>query len=375
MVLFVLFAFIYIYQIQGYVLAEAQYVFSDGVTTYSRLWGAIIITALLAALQVVVSRFARLTGRWYALTYAPSFVALTMLTSLYRPTIEHFSFGRWLWVLPVFIVVYLLVIRVMRRWLTDYIERGDYSAGRYLWPNFLIMLLMMLACGANAPANDVYLYEMKAEHYLLHDDYEAAARVGQKSLQTSPRLNQMRMYALAQQGLLGEHLFDYPQPYADRSLIILDDTVTHYARFTSKNIQEALGAWANTSVTSADQYLELLRKNPSTASNPLLHQYLLCGKLLQGDVRSFCTMLRHYHNTSTPQAVNDLPRAYREALLLQARNISRDSLNAFADTATLARYEAYCQLRDSEPDSLHRANRLHRQYGNTLWWYLDYMID
>ena len=99
--------------------------------------------------------------------------------------------------------------------------------------------------------------------------------MGEESLVTSPRLNELRMYALAQQGLLGERLFDYPQPYGEKSLMQMDDTMTSLHRFTCKDIQEALGAWANSSVTTFQQYIDLLKQNPSTRHNPMLADYVL----------------------------------------------------------------------------------------------------
>ena len=61
-VLFALFSFLYLFCLQCDVLAEAQYVFSGGVTSYSRLWGALIITAILLAVQGVVAKYTQLTG-------------------------------------------------------------------------------------------------------------------------------------------------------------------------------------------------------------------------------------------------------------------------------------------------------------------------
>ena len=373
--LFALFSFFYLYTIQGYVLAAAQYVFSGGVTTYSRFIGALIITAILMLVQHIVSKLPYLSGRWYAFTYAPSFVLLAMLTSLSRDSIQHFTFGSWLWVVPVFVVLYWVFLLLMRRMPDTSIAQGDYTTGRYLWTNFATLLVMMLICGNNAPARDVYLYELKAEQLLVEGDYEGASRVGEKSLDVSPRLNELRMYAIARQGLLGEKLFDYPQPFAEHSLILFDDTITRFSRFTSKDIQESLGAWANSSVNNVDQYLDLLRKNPATKDNALLGDYVLSSKLLQGDIRGFNMLVRKYHpELSNPSAVTTMPRAYREALLLQARAISNDSLAAFADTLMLANYREYVKTRDEETDSLVRANRLRRLFGNTLWWHLDYML-
>ena len=370
-VLFALFSFIYLFCIQNDVLAEAQYVFSSGLTSYSRFWGALIITVFLVVIQFYVAKASKLVGRWYALTFFPSFLVLAFLTSLNRAVIEDFTFGQWIWALPLLIVLFILLLYIKRRLPGESINEGDYHLSRYLWPNYAILVLMMIICGANASADDVYMYELKAERLLLEDDFEGASRVGEKSLNTSPRLNEMRMYALARQGLLGEKLFDYPQPYAEQSLMMMEDTVTRLHRFTCKDIQKSLGAWANTSVTTFDHYISLLKKNPSTRYNPLLADYLLCGKLLQKDLRGFTQTIKHYYNLSSPADVQDLPKAYREALLLQAKAIGQDSLNAFVDTLMLTEYKDYCAILESDDSELIRKNKLRRSYGNTLWWYLD----
>ena len=370
-VLFALFSFLYLFCLQCDVLAEAQYVFSGGVTSYSRLWGALIITAILLAVQGVVAKYTQLTGRWYALTFFPSFLLLTLLTSLNRVVIADFSLHQWAWAFPLLIVVFLVTLYLSRKMPGESINEGDYHLSRYLWPNFLTMFLMMVLCGANASADDVYMYELKAESLLLEKDYEGASRVGEESLVTSPRLNELRMYALAQQGLLGERLFDYPQPYGEKSLMQMDDTMTSLHRFTCKDIQEALGAWANSSVTTFQQYIDLLKQNPSTRHNPMLADYVLCGHLLRNDMHGFMRDIRKYYDISTPGKVTELPKAYREALLLQAKAIGRDSLSAFADTSMLAAYRDYAEIKSSEEKEIVRNNRLRRNYGNTFWWYVE----
>ena len=370
-ILFVVFCFVYLYCLQCDVLAEAQYVYSSGVTTYSRFWGALIITASLLCVQFMVSRATRLRGRWYALTFFPSFVLLAFVTSLNRAVITDFSLGQWIWALPLLAGVYLVFLYVHSKLPGESVSRGDYSLSRYLWPNFVVLFIMMVLCGGNASANDVFMYELKAERLLLQHDYEAASRVGEKSLVTSSRLNELRMYALAQQGLLGEKLFDYPQPYEDQSLLMMDDTVSRLYRFTAKDIQQALGAWANPSVTTFSQYIALLRQNPTTRHNPMLADYTLCGHLLRKDLRGFLRDVRKYYDLSTPDKVTALPKVYREAMLLQAKAIGQDSLNAFADTLMLSHYRDFCTIRDADDNPVVCTNRLRRAYGNTLWFYLE----
>ena len=99
--------------------------------------------------------------------------------------------------LPLLIVLFILLFYIKRRLPGESIDDGDYHLSRYLWPNYAVMFLMMLVCGANASADDVFMYELKAERLLLEDNFEGASRVGEKSMNTSPRLNEMRMYALA----------------------------------------------------------------------------------------------------------------------------------------------------------------------------------
>lgn len=369
--LFALFCFCYLYCLQNDVLAEAQYVFSNGQTHYSRFFGAVIITFSLMCVQYLVERVAHLSGGWYAVTYMPSFVLLMMLTSLGQQTIEDFTFGSWLWILPLFIVLYVLLLRIKTKILGESIVDGDYTMSRYLWPNMLTLFLMMFVCGINAPATDVYMYELKAERLILDGEYKAASEVAQKSIPVSCRLNELRMYALAKEGQLGEKLFDYPQPYGEKSLLMLDDTVTRLHRFTSKNIQESLGAWANDAVKSLDSYLNLLRKHESTRHNPLLPEYVLCSKLLSKDMKGFYKSVKVYYNLSDPSNVMNLPKAYRQAMLLQAKSIGRDSLQSFADTLMLSEYRGYRELQASDTTQSVKEGLLRRYYGNTLWWYLD----
>lgn len=370
-VLFALFSFLYLFCIQRDVLDEAQYVFSGGVTSYSRFWGALIITMFLLAVQYWVAKVSRLSGRWYALTFFPSFLTLALLTSLNRDVIENFSLHQWVWAFPLLIVVYVLVVYIKRRLSGESINDGDYHLSRYLWPNFATLFVMMVWCGGNASADDVYMYELRAEQLLLEKNYKAASRVGENAQVTSMRLNELRMFALAQEGILGEKLFEYPQPYAEHSLMMMNDTLTSLHRFTCKDIQEALGAWANPSVTTFQQYVDLLKQNPATCHNPMLSDYILCGYLLQKDLHGFTRAIKKYYDLSCSSNVMLLPKAYREAMLLQAKAFGRDSLNSFADTVMLAAYRNYQQIYHTNEKETIRYNRLRRNYGNTLWWYID----
>ena len=81
-VIFFVFSFVFLYFIHGDLLAEAQYVYSNGLTTYSILFGAIILTVVLLIINRVMNilfhyplvlfiRALRLFIDWWHLLHTP----------------------------------------------------------------------------------------------------------------------------------------------------------------------------------------------------------------------------------------------------------------------------------------------------------------
>ena len=368
--LFALFGFTYLFYLQGDLLSEAQYVFSGGVTTYYRGAGAVIITALLMLLQWGVNRVSRLEGRFHAVSYFIPFVLLGMTTSLTRGTISHFSFGGWCWALPLLLALYCLAAWCLNRYHNLSIVDGDYHLCRYLWPNFLTLFVMMAVCGACGKAGDVYLYELKTERLLLSEDYDKAGEVGIKSLAVSPRLNNLRCYALMREDQLADRLFDYPQPYGSQGLIDLTDTCTRLNRFTVNDICGYLGALPNRLVTTPVQYLEIMLATDSLPDRRVIADYYLCALLLDRDLQKFRRALPRYYRCTGPSDIVRLPRIYKEALILDHRYNSAHP-TAFPDTLVASDYSQYNSIKEEFSDSTERSNQLHRKFGNTLWWHLE----
>ena len=399
-VLFCLFSFLYLLCIQNELLAEAHYVYSGGQTGYSALWGATVITMLLLLIQMTVEYFVRFSGRWYALSFFPSFLVLSMFCCLNPDVFENFSFGAWAWWGPILIILYAGFIYISSYFPDNSIVEQDYHSGRYLWPNYLILLVMICISASFRKVSDVQMYEYKTERLLVDDNYDEAWQVGIESLETSPRLNQLRCYALAQKYQLGEHLFDYPQLYGLRGLIDIDDTCSLY-RFGSRQICAALGMMPDSimdgvlhQVPLTDmEYIEYVFQSDTThennivtennmnplRDNPTIHQklvreYYLCSKLLNRDIKDFSEALKRYYDITNHARISTLPKAYREALILEASMIGEDSLSQFCDTAMLSLYRGYLDLRHeygSDSLTVERRNYTRRQFGNTLWWFLD----
>ena len=96
-IIFVLFTWGWLYFFQADALAMTQHVLSGGLTHYDRLVGAVIITAALFLLQVIVNRATKIHKRFHALTYVPSMLLLAMLTNISQTIDNGVSLGHIIW--------------------------------------------------------------------------------------------------------------------------------------------------------------------------------------------------------------------------------------------------------------------------------------
>lgn len=363
--LFLAFSFCYLFFLMGEVMAGVQYVLSGGLTKYSILAGAIIIPVVLQAVQWVVAKVTCLPNSAHILSYVPSFILLAMLSDLDRNVDGDFVWGMWRWLVPTILVCWILLVIYVKR------PKGEdeflhITPQAWLWPNYLGMMAMICLTGLIPQAKDVEVYELKVERLLMDKDYEGAAGVGMKSYASSPRLTQMRMYALAHQGLLADSLFSYPQYYGAKGLldIIEIDTVS---RFKSRRYSTFLGASPGKSIKNSERYLTLLC-NDSVLANDNARQYLLCYLLLEKKVNEFET---EFYKVYGDTIKADIPRAYQEALITRLPDLSPEFLPIYINKVYVDRYSAYQTMRDSIKDATERKNLTRRVYGDSYWWYLD----
>lgn len=379
-ILFMLFVFCFLYFLQGEVLAQAQYVFSGGITEYSILVGAIIISVVLQIVQWVVQLLYPLPARFYSLSYVPSALILAILSSLDEESMLNFSFGNWTWIVPSVLFLYAVLAIAVNKIEEKSVKPFLTESPLYLYPNFIILLCAMICVGGLAKSTDVYQFELKTERLIMEKDYAAAAKVGYKSLRTSKRLNQLRMYALSQQDSLADCLFQYPQLYGSKGLLDISDTLFHH-RVNANDICLHLGAFCGKSISSTDRYLDLMLND--TIWNKQTVDYYLCSLLLDKNVSEFHKKLPLYYNLSdtVPNAYDALPRSYKEALLLMSDEeyaiqgkivIGGDSLATLSDTLYASRFREYTQLKNGISDMRIRVNKSHREFGKNYWWYFDF---
>ena len=378
-ILFMLFSFFYLFCIQGEILAEAEYVYSKGLNSYHLLMGAIIITVILQLIQWVTNKLSQLPANWHALSYIPSALLLAILTDINREAIMHFSFGQWVWIAPLIILGYVLLVIIVRS-LHSSNEETVMTVNSQIFPDFIILFVLMLVVGWIPASTDVYHYELKAERLIMEKDYEGAARVGESSLRTSARLTQLRMYALSKTGQLPERIFEYPQYDGSVGLLDVTDTIPTY-RFSPQNICFHLGALCGPSVHSTDRFYKLVLSD--SIRNQHTIDYYLCSLLLDKKLNQFRKELEYYYfqKDSVDREITRLPKAYSEALLLigersaasEGRIMVHHKLFAtLTDKEIVERFNAYNKLKEEWPNRTERINKAHREFGDTYWWYYDF---
>ena len=147
-IVFLLFTIIYLYFFQADLLAMEQHVLSGGTTHYEHNIGTLVITSVLMLLQMMVRRLLSWRGKLYALTYLPSAALLGLLTSIDEQFSVHLSYGGWLWLNLLLIVLYIVLTLRYHR---DAAVR-KWCRGKGIWEetrsNLFIMLVLLLGiCG------------------------------------------------------------------------------------------------------------------------------------------------------------------------------------------------------------------------------------
>lgn len=350
--LFVLFIFCFIFFIQGEVLAEAQYVFSKGLTRYSIFPGALILSGVAKVIQWLVTLLLTPSHRFYAITYVPSFVFVISIIWTALQPIETIVGIQLEWSILLLIAGAAVFISIFYFIGKLYEDKSDDDISSCIWQNALLMMIMMVFTGAVTCTTDTIYYELQAERYIISGEYEKATEVAKTSLTATRRHTNLRMYALAKQGQLAERLFDYPQDFGGEGLISLADTASVY-RFGSKRIEQRLGAFAGDNIHSSLRYLQIVNGNDTLRTGTTM-DYYLCYLLLERNLTEFSHMLKVYGYDSIP-----LPKAYREAVTL----IENDS--------TDERYMSYLNQKADITDPLQRANFMRRNFGDTYWYYYE----
>lgn len=103
-VIFLVFCFIYLFYYQTDILAAGQHIASGGKTQYEPIVETALILVALKLLQNGIQAVVRLKGKFFALTYFPSFLILAMITDLPSCISKEITLSAWIWGMPLLIV-------------------------------------------------------------------------------------------------------------------------------------------------------------------------------------------------------------------------------------------------------------------------------
>ena len=361
-IVFCIFTFVYLYFYQADVLAVGQHVLSGGATHYDRMIGCVIITFSLLLLQIGVYVLFRLDKHCHALTYFPSLLLLTVITDVSQDIDRGFSFGAWLWVFPLLLLLWGGLSIFVRNY-QMYSRVSSYGIfSRAMWSNMSIMTLLFLFTGLASNGNAVFHYRMKAEKCLLEGNYGEALAVGMKSLETDDNLTMIRVYALAREGMLGEKLFTYPvEGTSDDMLPYSGDA--RCMMYPNDSIYRFIGAKPSGRFRAIPYMKALLRLGMAT---PAVKDYILCGYLIDRDIDSFSHALPKFYEVD-----DKLPKHYREALTLYTHLRSKPYIiyhNSVMDTD----FSDLQALERKYKTEAARSVAVNEMYAGTYWWYYMY---
>ena len=361
-IVFCIFTFVYLYFYQADVLAVGQHVLSGGATHYDRMIGCVIITFSLLLLQIGVYVLFRLDKHCHALTYFPSLLLLTVITDVSQDIDRGFSFGAWLWVFPLLLLLWGGLSIFVRNY-QMYSRVSSYGIfSRAMWSNMSIMTLLFLFTGLASNGNAVFHYRMKAEKCLLEGNYGEALAVGMKSLETDDNLTMIRVYALAREGMLGEKLFTYPvEGTSDDMLPYSGDA--RCMMYPNDSIYRFIGAKPSGRFRAIPYMKALLRLGMATQA---VKDYILCGYLIDRDLDSFAHALPEFYEVD-----DKLPKHYREALTLYTHLRSKPYIiyhNSVMDTD----FSDLQALERKYKTEAARSVAVNEMYAGTYWWYYMY---
>lgn len=358
-ILFAVFSILYLYFYQADLMALTQHVCSAGQTSYNRTVGAILITFILMMLQFGVKRFFQKSDALYALSYAPSLLLLTALTSI-RESAGGFSFGVWGYVLPVLLLLFAAFMLVMRKISYDTRSMHKYDVPTLVLSNSATFLVMFLLTCLFGNSSTRLHKQLEAERFISTADYDGAIAAIRSYDRPDSAMCTLAIYALSQKGELADKLFTFPLTGGQDVMLPAATTLKllPYGR-----IYNYVGVLTKQTMP-ASKYLDyLLRHN---LGNKPFADYYLCSLLLSKQIDKFVSYIGHFYNINGP-----LPTHYREALLLYTHLRSNPKI-IFKNNIMEADFQDFQTLESKPGNATGRRNQLKDVYGNTYWFYYFY---
>lgn len=361
--LFALFSFFFVAKFQAPLLE----LFYDHVSTGKLQYNAYVVGGIVALVLTLfalwLNRYAGFRREWTALSYLPSVLLLSFISDIDRSLYTgEYNYAKWIIVFSVGIFAYASFSFVLRRILFAKIKNIAMSANRILWRNLQIFVILFCLVGFLANSEEDFKREALVASYHKKGDVGKALNVGYLSRVASPHLTAQRAYIMAQNNLLGEKLFEYPQPYASEGLLPAKERISP---FVADSVYSMLGVVPN----EGEKAIDVLKR----AASPELHnaaakEYFLSALLLDRRIVEFVNAVKDYYPETD---ACDLPKHYQEAIMLFESIDSSAAMHV--DNPEMAElFKAFRAMEREYDDYFVRGNYLRRHFGRTYWWYFLY---
>lgn len=358
--LFAIFSFLYIYMLQGELLALVQDHLSQGKTTNNALATASIITLLLMIIQYLLAKVSKLHSRYEAFSYLPSCIILALIVKV--DSTLSYSWVQWGVAMLVVAAVYMLVVWIDRN--TTPQKRETKFLG-LLIRNLGVMVTLFIFTGWYGNSNPAQMMELAAWKYTHDGDYNKVLSVGQKSEDCNAGLTALRNLALAKTGQLGDKLFSYPQPYGSDGLM-MKKTNMQTPKYGTDEFYKILGIQPNADENAATFYKRMLQETDST----YYYDLYVAALLLDKDIDTIVALTTE--NGHPIESLSPAPVHIQEAWMMYNEQQPPAPIAFVPDNAVAQRYQEYLALRKANANNpTVMKNLCRRKFGNTYWYYYD----
>lgn len=361
-VVFCIFSFVYLYFYQDDLLTMEQHVLSNGLTQYNRIIGAILLTGLLCILQIIIDALTKKCIKYPAMNYFPSALLLAILTDISPNIDQGYSFGKWEWLAPIIIILYIMAAYVSASMLGNNDGPERKSQAQIIWENLMIMAIFMTFICATANTNRAFHDRIRIENLIAQDKFNEALKVKGNENDADSSTTMLRAYALSKTGQLAEKLFEYdicggsdallPNGKTTKCLLYSDTLIFRHVAEPMKQKCRAM------------TFLRWMKKHGYAKKK--LEDYLLCGYLMDRDLDSFAKEL-----AKDKLNHKKLPQAYREALLLY-NHVRSTPIISYKNEVMEADYIDLQTILKTTPDEKSKKYLARKSYGNTYWYYYLY---
>ncbi len=362
-VIFLIFCFIYLFYYQTDILTAGQHIASKGKTHYEPVIETGLILIALKLLQNGIQAVVKLKGKFFSLTYFPSFIILAMITDLPSYT-DEVTLSAWTWAIPLLLAWVAVVFFARQYQSIESNTRGEGFLSQDMGINFTILLIMMVMVCLIGNDDRLFHQRMHVENLISRKEYKEAVAADEGYQSDDKALTMLRVYALAQQKTIASDLFK--APLNGLNTIIPNQDGTYPVILSYKHLIDAY------------------KRNID---------WQLCELLVKKDLDGFYSHLLVYYGLGTAEAPSDSISSKTKNVKAQAKlNAYKDSLLSIKYKSLPIHYQEALVLYNSlksiakhpiiKQDYLNESlvkkfndfrkaatDEKKKQYGNTYWWF------